>query len=219
MDRLNDYDLLVFDFDGTLVDSIEGVLASFNYALSKYGYPKLKKDDIRKKIGLPLEDIALYTLKVSGINEKDDIDIEKFLSFYREFYKREGYKLASLYDGISDFLEKAKSKNKKLAIFTNRSIDSTTQILEIVGVANLFDVVVSGETINKRKPLPDGLLMIMEKIGQREKETIMIGDSIIDINTALNANIDSCFVTYGYGSGIDDADKKATFYIDSFAKF
>jgi len=215
--RFNKYKLLVFDFDGTLVDSLDGIVKSFNYVLDSFKYPKIKREDIEKNIGFPLINISEHILKVINKELPDNIDIDKYIAMYREYYVKEGYKFSKLYNGIFDFLQKLKKQDKQIAILTNRSIDTTNQILNWLNVRYFFDVVTSGETINKRKPDPEGLFIIMEKTNIAASETIMIGDTIIDIDTAVNGNIDSCFVRYGYGGFIDEVEKKATFILDNFA--
>jgi phosphoglycolate phosphatase len=164
-----------------------------------------------------MKEICEYTLKVINRELPDNVDMDKYIAIYREYYCKDGYKVSKLFNGISNFLQRLKKDDKQIAILTNRSVNTANQILKDLGIYHFFDVIISAETIDKRKPMPDGLFIIMKETNRTPNETIMIGDSIIDIDTAINANVDSCFVKYGYGNFTDEVEKKATFIIDNFS--
>ena len=190
--------LVIFDLDGTLIDSRLDLVHSVNAALRHIGRPELPDDVIasyvgdgaptlvRRALGDP-EDPAIFT---SGL--------EYFLLYYRE------HKLDNthVYDGILPVLQQISAHSngaaRRLAVLSNKPVNPSRQIVTALGLGDFFFQVYGGNSFPTKKPDPLGVNTLREECGCAAEETIIIGDSDIDILTARNAGIWSCGVTYGF---------------------
>jgi phosphoglycolate phosphatase len=196
--------LIVFDFDGTIADTLTGITISGNYALASLGFPERTYDEFKNFIG----DAARITaMRALPDGYKDDEHIEKYFVTYREHYFKNQYDSISLYDGIIDVFEEL-TKENKLAILTNKNQDITDSLIEFLGIGKYFSQIV-GVIDSPVKPQPDILWDIIKANGFDVSDAVMIGDSAVDINTAKNAGVTSIGMTYGYGD-VSDADHIAT---------
>jgi len=189
------YDLCLFDLDGTLVDSKEGIIKSYQYALKAFKINKESKDLI-KYIGKPLRDI----FRENGVNEND---IEPVVSKFREYLTETGLFECKDYQGISDLLLDLKIKIKTLAVVTIKVKLYATQTLEYFDLQQYFSYV-AGDTMdgslskNGKRDLINIALMKLDP--GRHMKAVMIGDSKHDILGAKEAGIDSIGVLWGYSS-------------------
>src|SRR5437868_6746312 len=190
--------LLVFDLDGTLVDSRVDLANSVNAMLRNFG-----------RAELPLEVIASYvgdgapTLVRRALGDPEDpaiftCGLEYFLLYYRE------HKLDNthVYDGILPVLQQISAHSngaaRRLAVLSNKPVNPSRQIVTALGLGDFFFQVYGGNSFPTKKPDPLGVNTLREECGCAAEETIIIGDSDIDILTARNAGIWSCGVTYGF---------------------
>jgi phosphoglycolate phosphatase len=192
--------LIVFDFDGTIADTLMGITVSGNYALSSLGFPERTYDEFMSFIG----DAARITaMRALPEGYKDDEHIEKYFAIYRKHYYENQHKHIALYDGITTVFDEL-VKRHKLAILTNKNQDITDSLVEFLGIGKYFSQII-GVIDEPVKPQPDVLWNIIKQNGFELSDAIMVGDSAVDTNTAKNAGVKSIGVTYGYGdiSGAD----------------
>ena len=201
--------LVVFDLDGTLVDSKVDLANSVNYALGAFGFPLLPNETVYSYVG----DGARMLIQRSLGNDGKEIlprVLETFLTHYREHL----LDTTIPFPGVSESLE-AHSKSFEMALLTNKPVDMTQSILAGLSLSRYFVDVRGGDSFDSKKPDPEGLLRIMEERGISPEESLMVGDSANDILAGQAAGVATCGVSYGLGvRGF--ADHSPDFTIDRF---
>ena len=187
--------LLVFDLDGTLIDSRRDLADAANALIVERGGEALTVDAITAMVGEGAVLLVRRALKAAGL-ERDDI--EAALARFLELYDERLLVHTRLYSGTREALE-ALAPRATLAILTNKPQRPTERILDGLGIAPLFRWVVGGDTAHGRKPEPGGLNHLMAVAGTGTSETVMVGDSAIDLRTARAAGTRICLVRYGFG--------------------
>ena len=187
--------LLVFDLDGTLIDSRRDLADAANALIVERGGEALTVDAITAMVGEGAVLLVRRALKAAGL-ERDDI--EAALARFLELYDERLLVHTRLYGGTREALE-ALAPRATLAILTNKPQGPTERILDGLGIAPFFRWVVGGDTAHGRKPEPGGLNHLMAVAGTGTSETVMVGDSAIDLRTARAAGTRICLVRYGFG--------------------
>ena len=191
--------LVIFDFDGTLFDSIEDVVICFNKALTQYNLPALTRDEYIPCLGGDIDEIVSLVL---GENSKS-LNIESFKETYLNMYNSSEKENTLPFANIKETLKKLQDKNILLAINSNRL---TYSLNEFVGkyFGDIDFVGVEGHSYpNPPKPDPYGVNKIIEKADVDIRDVVYVGDSSKDIETAKNAGIDCVLVSWGYGNQKD----------------
>ncbi|MBI5906115.1 MAG: HAD-IA family hydrolase [Deltaproteobacteria bacterium] len=201
--------LLVFDLDGTLVDSKEDLAAAVNVALESFGVPPLPLSTVCGYVG----DGAVALLRRALPPEKAGLlpeVLDRFLSYYR----RHLLDTTRPYPGVVDALRKW-SGMYRMAVLTNKGLSMTEAILSGLSLDGYFFEVRGGDSFPKKKPDPQGLLHILAEAGAPPGETLMVGDSKNDVLAGRGAGTMTCGVTYGLGaSGF--AEHPPDFTVDRF---
>ena len=186
------FDYLLFDLDGTLTDSKEGLFKSFQYALSHYGIEENNEDNLKRFIGPP----AHYAFcEFYNFNEKDAIDA---VAVFRERFESIGIFENKLYDGVFDMLKTLKSKGKKLALATAKPEHSAWVVLNHFNIAQFFDVVSAATRENRDHNKTKILEKAISELGCNANDAVMIGDRKFDILAAKELDIKTIGVKYGY---------------------
>jgi phosphoglycolate phosphatase len=186
--------LVVFDLDGTLIDSRRDLADSANALIVEHGGRPLPVDEIASMVGEGAPLLVRRVLKAAAL----EMDLHQALPRFLELYDERLLVYTRLYDGTHAALE-ALAPRGALAILTNKPQRPTGRILEGLGIAPFFASVVGGDTRHGRKPDPDGLHHLMSLAGATAAETTMVGDSAIDLRTARAAGTRICLVRYGFG--------------------
>lgn len=207
---MNNYNLYIFDLDGTILDSKEDIAMAVNYGLEKVGIEAKPSEEVVKYIGYGAKKLIDDLLP----DFPDDIK-NKVLEFFREFYTSNPVIKSRLYEGVEEILSGIKSKNKKVAVVTNKYEEISKRILKHFQILDLIDIVVGADTTQERKPSPLPVFYALEKINKKKEETIIIGDSETDILTGKNASISTCLVLHGYGNKSMALSLKPDFVIKS----
>jgi len=193
----NPYSLLVFDWDGTLIDSIEQITVSLQAASKIIHNEEVTEDAARSVIGLGLEE-AIEQLHP----EKEKSLVKKMADAYRHHYFNENNVPAPLFDGVTEMLDELKNANFILAIATGKSRAGLDQSIAEHNVGHYFSTTrCAGE--NRSKPHPEMLLGILDETRIKPEQALMIGDSEHDLMMANNAGVNSIAVTHG----VHGADK------------
>lgn len=205
---MKNYENLLFDLDGTLIDSKQGITNSVKYALKYFGIQVKCIEDLYKFIGPPLrESFSQYY----GFNKEDtEIAVTK----YREYFLENGIYQNTLYAGVPEMLRKLKNANKNLIIATSKVEEYTKQILENLQISSYFSYVCGSTFDDSRSKKAQIINYILTTNNLSSKNTIMIGDRSHDIVGAKEMNLDSIGVLYGYGS-YDELQKAGATYIVS----
>jgi phosphoglycolate phosphatase len=185
--------LIAFDLDGTLIDSRRDLAAAANDLVVALGGGPLPEDDIARMVGEGASMLVRRALTAARVNEPADA-VARFL----DFYDKRLLQHTRPYPGIVDVVRQAK-EHGRVVVLTNKPKRPSEQILDGLNLLNLFDDVVGGDGPLPRKPDPASLLALMDTAGADPGTTLMIGDSPIDYQTAVNANVQCCVVSFGFG--------------------
>lgn len=189
--------LVVFDLDGTLVDSRLDLANSVNAMLKHYGKPELPCDVIASYIG----DGAPMLVRRALGDPDDEKFVEQALLYFLGWYKEHKLDNTYVYDGVKPALEAiARSANgtpRKMAVLTNKPVRPSQAIVDALGLAGFFAQIYGGNSFHTKKPDPHGALVLLDENGVRADEAVMIGDSDNDVLTARNAGMYSIGLTYG----------------------
>jgi phosphoglycolate phosphatase len=201
--------LLVYDFDGTLVDTKEDIALSVNLTLKELRLPQKDSNEIFGYIGNGVGQLLERALSGSGY-----FDVENAVKKFREIYDSHLIDKTRYYPGCQKIIEHF--SYKKQAICSNKPEYFIKRILKEFDSETWFDPIVGGDTTPVKKPDPKILLGIIEKHQSLPNETVLIGDSGVDIETGKRAGVLTCGVTYGIGG--KDAVKDADFVIDHISE-
>lgn len=194
------YKAVFFDFDYTLGDGTEAILAGFRYAFSKMGLPEPDDEAVRRTVGMPLEDE--YTF-LSG-----DADLEnraRFRAFYTEKAGPMQVETAMLCPGARELLDALCQAGIPVGVVSTKKADTLLAILEARGVAPLFASITGGNQVKRPKPDPEGLLSAIAAQGLSPEQVLYCGDTVIDAETAQRAGASFCAVLNGTTSAEDFA--------------
>lgn len=183
---------IIFDFDYTLGDSTNGIVLSINYALEKLGYAAQNVTDIKKTIGLSLKETYF---KLTSNDNSDEAG--QFIQLFKQ--KADSVMVANteLYAGVTDVLQKLKTKGYKIAIVTTKFHYRIEKILNKFDANELIDMIVGAEDVKIEKPDPEGLLWAIEHLDAMKEEVLYVGDSLVDAKTAENAKVEFAAVLTG----------------------
>ena len=195
------YDLYIFDLDGTLIDSLDDLTTAMNATLAHNGFPPVDRETVRRGIGNGARTLVSRTLATAAnVSETELVSlVERTLPEYRAEYAKHCTEKTALYPGMREWLETLKQQGKRLAVLTNKPEDLAIRILKALDADSFFTCIYGPESAGTLKPDPAGITLIMEKTGSTADRTILIGDSSVDINTARNAGIACCAITGGIG--------------------
>jgi len=189
------YNYVIFDFDGTVADTGEGILKSLQYSFEQMGREVPDMSDLKRFIGPPV--YYSYT-HFYGVSEDE---VEAYIRKYRERYKEKGIYECRVYDGMKELLCELKSRGVKLGIASSKPEHLIYSVADYLGVTDMFDVIVGVKSDNSRHSTKkDIILEAVEKLGATEKEKVlMVGDRCFDIDGAAAAGVKSCGALWGYG--------------------
>ena len=187
-------DLVVFDLDGTLVDSRRDLADAANEMLSWLGAAPLPEYTIAQMVGEGASVLVRRALAKAGLDPHTPRALEQFLACY----DRRLLDHTAPYAGIPNVLERL-SGSRRLAVLTNKPSAATLRLVEGLGLRPMFQEVVGGDTPDGRKPSPAGLLGIVRRTGASPASTLLVGDSNVDLLTARAAGVPVCLARYGFG--------------------
>jgi phosphoglycolate phosphatase len=191
--------LIVFDLDGTLIDSRRDLADSANQLISERGGTPLDLDDITRMVGHGAAQLVQSALEASGLESTED-GLRRFL----EIYDTRMLSTTKPYPGIPQAL--AQLSGHARAVLTNKPRRPAEWILTMLGLQHHFVEIVGGDGPHARKPDPAGLVHLMTTHGALPEQTVLVGDSPIDVETARRAGKRCCVVSYGFGyAAFDDA--------------
>lgn len=183
---------VLFDLDGTLLDTSEGIKHSVNYTISKMGYKSLPEEIVLKFVGPPIHNsLMLYC----GV---DSVEAQKGANIFRDFYKKESLFEASLYEGVIPMLDSLKDKGIKIGVATYKREDYAIELLDEFGISRYCDVIHGADNDNQLTKADIINLCILE-LGCNRSETVLVGDTEHDANGAIKAGVGFIAVTWGFG--------------------
>ena len=190
--------LLVFDLDGTLIDSRLDLIHSVNAMLQHIGRPALDGDVIASYVG----DGAPALVRRAVGDTDDEVLFRRALEYFLGYYRLHKLDHTTVYEGIAQTLASvANSKNgvrRQMAVLSNKPVNPSRDIVQALGLGDFFVRVYGGNSFTTKKPDPLGALTILRETGFAADEAMMIGDSSVDVLTGRNAGLWTCGATYGF---------------------
>lgn len=195
--NLKKFELIIFDLDGTLVDSAKDIMIANNKTLEKFGYKPISFKNVKHIIGQGIRVNIIRSLKMQDvkINKKKE---NEMYDFFFSFYKKNLYVESKIYGGLNSFLKNLKKQGYKLAVCSNKLEALTKIVLKKTKLLKYFDFVAGGDTFAHRKPHPSVLNNIIKNFKINKNNVLFIGDSEHDYHSALNSNIKFCLKTKGF---------------------
>jgi len=187
---------ILFDLDGTLVDTAPDLISAHNHVMKKFGYPSKSIDELKNAVGKGAKAMmAKDNGKWKWFDEKIQNEMtNEFISFYGKNILKE----STLINGVKKFLEWCKNKNISMAVCTNKTEHLAVDLLKKIGIYDFFEYVSGYNTFEYCKPDPRHLIKTIEILGGDKNKSIMIGDSETDANAAKAAEIPMILLKYGY---------------------
>jgi phosphoglycolate phosphatase len=186
--------VLIFDLDGTLVDSKKDLTASVNHVRLTFGFTHLTEREIAGYIG----DGAHMLIRRALGPEVSEADVQSGLQLFLSYYREHMLDQSVLYPGVVDALESL--RDFRLAVLTNKPIRFSRMMLEGLGILQSFAAVYGGKSFERKKPDPIGIFQILSDTSGHAGNTWMIGDSAVDVLTGRNAGVKTCGVSWGYAT-------------------
>jgi phosphoglycolate phosphatase len=186
--------VLIFDLDGTLIDSKLDLAHSVNAARGHMGLAAISNELVYSYVG---EGAPVLIRRALGATAAQD-DVDRALEFFLQYYRQHQLDNTLLYPGVREALERLKSSGARLNVLTNKPVRISNEILAGLGISSLFDYVYGGNSFEFKKPHPIGIHTIVRDSNVDREKTVMVGDSGVDIQTARNACVLSCGVSYGF---------------------
>lgn len=211
--------LVLFDLDGTLVDSVPDLADAVDRMLRSMDKQPAGVDKVRQWVGNGAA--VLVRRALTGKMEEPVVDEAAFESAYQlflQYYAEKTAENSSLYEGVEDCLQSLKQQKIQMGLVTNKPIKFTRSMLSGFALDSYFDVVIGGDSLPKKKPFPEPLLEAMKICSSTPQETLMVGDSKSDIGAARAAGCPVVCVPYGYNHGEDIADYNPDMIVDSLAE-
>jgi phosphoglycolate phosphatase len=201
--------LLVFDLDGTLIDSAQDLCNSVNAALRHVGHAPLPDPEIASYVGNGAPLLMRRALASSDnipVDQVDETLQNTAYAFFLDYYREHKLDFTYAYTGVLEALEalrklhdEAGGTARAMAVLTNKPVRPARGICEGLGMADYFLHIYGGDSFSAKKPSPLGLQSLMEEVGALPEETVMVGDSKVDVQTARNAGVWSLGCAFGFG--------------------
>jgi phosphoglycolate phosphatase len=191
--------LVIFDLDGTLIDSRLDLVHSVNAALRHIGRPELPEHVIASYVG---DGAPVLIHRALGGEQVDEATVREGLEFFLSYYKEHKLDHTTVYPGIMEVLQSIQQSGngvpRKLAVLTNKPVHASRAIIQALGMGPLFAQVYGGNSFATKKPDPEGARKLLAEMGAAAERTVIVGDSHTDVETGRNAGLWTVGVTYGF---------------------
>jgi phosphoglycolate phosphatase len=186
--------LIIFDLDGTLIDSSKDLAISMNATREHFGLAPLDPALVYSYVG---NGAGVLVRRAMGPDASDET-VEKAFNFFLKFYRMHALEHTKLYPGVREAVEKLFKAGHKQAILTNKPVRISTDIVGALGLQSYFMRVYGGDSFRYKKPDPIGAIQLIQEAGVTPSEALLVGDSGVDVQTARNAGVRSCGVAWGF---------------------
>lgn len=189
--------LVIFDLDGTLIDSRLDLVHSVNATLRHFSRPELPEEVIASYVG----DGAPMLVRRALGDPRDEGFVKEALEYFLGYYRVHKLDHTHIYDGVMEMLGRVQQSNglaRKLAVLSNKPVNPSRAIVEALGMAKFFLHIYGGNSFATKKPDPHGAQTLLRETKSRPEEAVIVGDSSVDVITGRNAGLWTCGVTYGF---------------------
>ena len=211
-------EMILVDVDGTLVDSVPDLAFCVDEMMKALGREACGEARVRDWVGNGVERLVRRALTGTLKGEPDEADFERAYPIFLELYAENTSKRSCLYPGVREGLDSLKAANYRLGCVTNKAARFTEPLLKDLGIHDDFSVVISGDTLTKKKPDPAPLLHAAELLGCQPADAMMIGDSVSDVAAARAAGFQIVCMSYGYNHGVDIREAAPDAVIDTLTE-
>ena len=211
-------EMVLIDVDGTLVDSVPDLAYCVDAMMSELGMPERGEKRVRHWVGNGVERLVKRALVNQLDGEPDEALFGKALPVFEALYRENTSKRSRLYQGVKEALDFLKTTGVRLGCVTNKASQFTLPLLQDLGVHDYFEVVICGDMVERKKPDPMPLLQAAEQLETEAKASMMLGDSMSDVNAARAAGFQIVCMSYGYNHGEDIRDYDPDAVIDCMAE-
>ena len=191
------FDAVVFDLDGTLVDTAPDLHAHLNETLVAFGRPELDLAEVRPLIGDGARTLIQRGLETSG-GLPAGTDLDMLFAGFLERYTADPLRFGAVFEGVIDVLDALATAGVKLGVCTNKPQAPTDRLLTALDLAAYFPVVIGGDHLAVKKPHADHINTVVERLGAERQRTVMIGDSVTDVRAAAASGVPCILVSFGY---------------------
>jgi phosphoglycolate phosphatase len=193
--------LVIFDLDGTLIDSRLDLVHSVNAALRHIGRPELPDDVIASYVG---DGAPILIQRALGGEQVDEAVVRKGLEFFLSYYREHKLDHTTVYPGVAEALsaiqQSLNGTPRKLAVLSNKPVKPSRAIVEALGLGRFFSQIYGGNSFATKKPDPEGAHKLLEESGLTPEQAVIVGDSHVDVRTGRNAGLWTIGVTYGFAT-------------------
>ncbi len=211
-------EMILIDVDGTLVDSVPDLAWCVDEMMKQIGMPVCGEAKVREWVGNGVERLVRRALAGQLDGEPDEALFDKAYPVFLALYSENTCKRSCLYPGVQEGLNWMKQAGFKLGCVTNKAACFTEPLLKELGLFDDFSIVISGDTLEKKKPDPQPLLHAAEFFGVSAENALMLGDSVSDVKAARAAGFRIICMSYGYNHGVDIREANPDAVIDSMAE-
>jgi phosphoglycolate phosphatase len=205
---MNTIKLIIFDLDGTLIDSLDDLADATNHMLASLGRKPATLEQVRGYVGQGARRLVERAMP-NAAAEEIEIGISVFLAYNEEHIVDK----TRLYPGVAETLSALRRAGKMLAVVSNKNVSLCTKVLTTLEADGFFECVVGADSLRARKPSPEPLLKVLRDLGVSTERAVIVGDSINDIAAGKGAGIITVGCTYGYGDRAEIAD--ADYLVDT----
>ena len=209
---MSKYRLVVFDFDGTVADTAAHIVATSHAMLRATGFPDIPDEKIRQTIGLPFEQCLAIMTQCN-----DEAVIMHCAEVYRSMFFQQKEAIATLFPTVKETLQQIHQHGILMGIATSRSRYSLDLLCKQMGIDGMFRRCMAYEDAEQKKPAPEMVLKLLEHFQIAAEDTLVVGDTIYDIQMGQRAGCDTCGVTYGNHTRAQLTAQQATYVIDRFS--
>jgi len=215
---LNKPEMVLIDVDGTMVDSVPDLAYCVDEMMARLGMPARGEAKVRDWVGNGVERLVRRALIDRLDGEPDEALFERAYPIYLELYAQNTSQRSHLYPGVREGLDYLGRAGYRLGCVTNKAAEFTEPLLKEMGIYDAFEIVISGDTLPRKKPDPLPLLHAAQHFGVSPERALMIGDSVSDVKAARAAGFQIVCMTYGYNHGQDIRGAGPDAAIDSMAE-
>ncbi|GMT42221.1 MAG: phosphoglycolate phosphatase [bacterium] len=204
-------DLIIFDLDGTLIDSKKDIAYAVNRTLEGMDLQPIPERTVYQYVGNGVRPLIEQTLRGSG----KETGIPEAIRLFQKFYTTHLLDNTVMFDGVPEILEHFQNLGKKMAVASNKPYRYVKKIMDGLNMTRFFLSVKGGDSVEMKKPAPEMLDAVINETGADRKSSVFVGDSGIDVRTGKNARIKTVGVTYGFRSAEEIMENKPDMLIDS----
>lgn len=191
---------IVFDLDGTLVDTAPDLARALNQTMDLEGLPRVKLETVRSLVGQGARVLIERAAALRGVSftaERLDVLMQEFIGFYRADIARD----SKPYPGVTEAMDGLAALGAKFAVCTNKRTDLSVQLLNALGLSQRFSAIVGADAVTQRKPHPEHYEAAVARAGGTVRRSVMIGDTVADVGAARGAGAPAVVVRFGYCDG------------------